>query len=154
MLRRVRLILDVQPGTNADILVRWSDHTMYHGPAVNHVEWDIDASVWGDLDLELDISGQGCIVWQDLHMNYTGCLLCLPGSESSGGQRVMPRDFYSPPSLAPDCRSDVWINGHAVIVHRGSEYRGAWHYDITAPARVQARIRIDRQKTMLWTPVI
>ena len=154
MLRRVRMILDCASHTRARARVIWNHHTVYQGEVQGNIEWDTEANIWGHVNLEIEITGHGSMIWQDLHMNHTGCLLCLPGSESSGGRRVLPPDFYSPPSLAADCRSDVRINGEIVAVDRDSEHRGAWHYDLSAPCRVQARVRIDRQKTMLWAPVI
>lgn len=141
---------------SSDILaeVIFNHDVVYQGPVAGDLEWSFDAGLWGNIPMTLNLSGHGQVVWQDLHMNYSGCLLCLPGSESSGGTRVKPEYFYAPPSMQGDCRSQVTINGVLVPIHRDENCQGAWHYEITAPARVDAMIRIDRQRTMLWTPVI
>jgi hypothetical protein len=154
MLRRAKMIIDVSPTSRAQITVKWNRVLVYQGDLIGNIEWDTDAALWGDVDLELGITGDGNITWLDFHMNYTGCLLCLPGSESSGGQRVMPCDFFDSPSVDQDCRHSVEIDGRRCIVERDHGLQGAWHYQISVPAQVRALVRIDRQKTMLWTPVV
>lgn len=154
MQRCVRLILDLAAESDLQAKVSWNGEVVYDDRIIGNTEWQTTADLWGNIDLDVSITGQGSVVWQDLHMNYTGCLLCLPGSESSGGQRVLPRDFFAPPSVSPDCRNDVSVNGQLVEIDRSLGLTGNWHYELTSPCQVRALIRIDRQKTMLWTPVI
>jgi hypothetical protein len=154
MQRCVRLILDVVPKSDLYAKVSWNGEVVYHDLIIGNTEWYTKADLWGDIDLAVSIAGRGSVIWRDLHMNYTGCLLCLPGSESSGGQRVLPRDFFAPPSVSPDCRRCVSVDGQLVEIDRSSGLTGNWHYELIGPCEMRASIRIDRQKTMLWTPVI
>jgi len=154
MRRRVRLIFSTAESSDIRIKIWWHGDCVYHGVIHEHIEWDTESAVWGDIPLVAEITGTGSVTWLDLHMNYSGCELCLPGSESSGHRRVHARDFFAAPSVKSDCRNSVKINGDVVDVDRDAETAGAWHYDITAPARIEALIRVDRQKTQLWQPVV
>ena len=154
MQRRARLILVPEPLSDLEARVIFNHEPVYQGAVDGDIEWNLDSTIWGNISMTLYLHGRGSVIWQDLHMNYSGCQLCLPGSESSGSRRVRPEHYYAPPSLAADCRTDVIINGAPVVIQRDEHCQGAWHYELCAPARVDAMIRIDRQKTMLWNPVI
>ena len=154
MQRLARLIIVPRPGSDLEARLIFNHEPVYQGPVTGNIEWSLDSSIWGNIPMTLHLHGRGGLIWQDLHMNYSGCQLCLPGSESSGAQRIRPQHYYAQPSLAADCRTSVTVNGTAVSIQRDEHCQGAWHYDVCAPARVDAVIRIDRQKTMLWTPVI
>lgn len=153
MRRQARLIFTVAQG-NIVAVVKWNGVVVYKGAVIGDIEWSIPATTWGDQTLAFDLEGHGSLTWIDLHMNYTGCRLCLPGSESSGKRRVAPKDFWSSPSMDVDCRHDMHVNGEILAIDRDTVTQGAWHYELVAPCRVDAQIRIDRAKTMLWSPVV
>lgn len=146
--------MSVCADSSITMTVRWDHRTTYQGPVLDIIEWSVPGLDWGYRNLELEIAGSGSVTWRDLHMNHTGCMLCLPGSESVGHRRVLPRDFWSAPSMDVDCRHHVRVNGEILTVDRDATTQGAWHYELVAPCLVQAQIRIDRAKTMLWAPVV
>jgi hypothetical protein len=133
--------------------VLWQGETVYQGRVEGEIEWSIPSTTWGYADFTMTLQGHGSMIWQDLHMNYTGCIRCLPGSEGDTKiLRVEPKNFFSAPCVGSDCRSQVQIDQHQITIDRGPNETGAWHYELQAPCKVTAKIRIDRQKTMLWTP--
>lgn len=142
----------------ADIEIIWDGVRVFSGPINDQPQldciasWPTDTSQCGNIDIEITVR-HGEITWVDIHMNYTGIYLPLPGSESSGAVKIKPRDFYAAPNCVPDGKLNVCLDGAPVEIHRTPETQGPWHYIITAGQQLQAQYRVDRRCVVLHDPM-
>jgi hypothetical protein len=156
MRRQVKMI--GKSAQDADIDIVWHGVRVFSGRINDQhqpgclASWVTDTAQWGNIDMEITVR-HGLITWIDIHMNYTGIYLPLPGSESSGAVRIRPRDFYGPPHRLLDGKLDVSIDSESVIIQRTEDTQGPWHYDVSAGQILRARYRVDRRCLVLHDPM-
>lgn len=156
MQRQVRMI--GMASSDAKIEIIWDGVRAFSGSTNQHkglgciASWVTDTSLWGNIPIEIRVQ-RGQITWVDIHMNYTGIRLPLPGSEASGGIKIKARDFYAPPSHLPDGKLNVIIDGNPVIIERTEETKWQWHHEVLTGQYLQAQYRVDRRCLVLFDPL-
>ena len=162
ILRTVQLIGQVYGKVN--LTVTWDGEQVFTGslPQMKSIApvcvWSYPAKKFGSIPMQLAITGPGKLIWVDIHMNYTGDYECLPGSQSSGGIRITPQDFFASPAnqnASTDGKLQVSINGNLVKIDKSAEdidKIGPWHYKINSGETLSCLYRVDRQKLRLYTP--
>jgi len=160
--RTVQLIGQIHGRPQLSIV--WDNQEVFNGtvksmPNIGVVcSWFYSTKKFGNIPLEIKLQGFGKLVWADVYMNYTGDYECLPGSQSSGGVRVSPDNFFSSPAFQQpgfDGKSLICINGEPVSSIKSDEdvdNTGAWHYVISSGQCLTCCYKVDRKKLRLYTP--